>query len=149
MAEKITELYIKLESRMKKLHEEKKIPEKFYNTYVSVCTAHNNCIKDQGIFHKFMMGIRPENVTSTKELPPEFLDILKRSFPAVAEAEISGPDLANLVICAYNSCCQYGRSLANRLSQLYKQASISDSTLADMLEEFEAEMQKMNPNTQQ
>ena len=149
MADKITELYIMLESRMKTLHEAKKIPDRFYNNYVCVCKAHNKCIQEQSVFHKYMMGIRPENVTTAKEMPEDILKVLRKSFPQLDEADIAGADLANLVICAYNGCCQYGKALANRLSQLYRQASLGDSRLAEILEDFEEAMREMNAQAQQ
>ena len=147
MAEKITELYIALESRMNRLHETRKIPDRFYNTYTCVCKENNKCIHEQSVFHKFMMGIRPENVTSAKELPDEFLKILDKYYPHLAQAEIAGADLANMIVCAYNTCCQYGKALSNRLSQLYRQASINDKQMAETLEEFEEQLRLMSQST--
>lgn len=144
MADRITELYIRLERRMKALHESNKLPEGFFNNYACVCRANAKCIQEQTAYHKFMTGIRPEDVGSAKDIPADMLKILERSFPNLTETEISGGDLANLVVSQYNACCQYGKALSNRMVQLYQQAAADDSRMAEILKEFEDTMLEMN-----
>ena len=144
MADRITELYIRLERRMKALHENNKLPDGFFNTYACVCRANAKCIQEQTVYHKFMTGIRPEDVGSSKDIPAEMMKILERSFPQLTETEISGGDLANLVIGEYNACCLYGKALSNRMVQLYKQAAADDSRMAEILKEFEDTMMEIN-----
>ncbi|MBQ8826302.1 MAG: hypothetical protein IJ007_04345 [Oscillospiraceae bacterium] len=144
MADRITELYIRLERRMKALHESNKLPDGFFNTYACVCRANAKCIQEQNVYHKFMTGIRPEELGSAKELPAEMVKILERSFPLFAETGIAGGDLANLVVSEYNACCQYGKALSNQMVQLYRQTAENDSRMAEILKEFEDTMLEIN-----